>query len=536
MTIPGLDAETSAHDLGVGAVDNVVTNAERVCAYESERIALTNESVIVGLQAQYQLLREEERHLEERLRSAPPAGDLRRLRLRAFYYWLLTALLIAAGFAFAVLSFAPFRLGWKSWLYCGGIAALTPFLVEKLLEGPRMERLIKALTAAAAVAALAGLMLLAVIRGNLLSEEFRENSAPAVVLDDASPQAPAPQNDFYQSTTTLLKVTLLLFAFAMELGAGLTLHGAWRTVPDDSEDWKKLRTDLVLVRQGMAQIARQATMLHNEPDIFAARFWREFYRGLLIKAARSAMTKLLLYIVAIALLPPSLARAEAGDRLNLVIALDLSRSIAAAGPDGKSVFQENIDGVGRILGQVPAGARIAIIGITDHRFTAPDILLRARVPDDPGYFGERLRAARGQLLAAWKARSARMDPHFPGTDIFGALALASQIFAAEADGGRKVLVMFSDMREDTPEVDLESPEVVPGLQAVAQRAGPLPDLRATEVYILGADGIGKSTAYWQSLKGFWAEYFNRARAKLKCYSVLRDLPGDTELASRRGNR
>lgn len=120
-------------------------------------------------------------------------------RLRALYYWSLTALLIAAGFVFVLLSIEPFRLGWKSCLYCAGIAALTPFLVEKLFDGPRMERVVKALTAAAAVAA---------------------NDTPAVVLDDAPPQAPPSQNDFYESTLTLLRVTLLLFAFAMKLGGG----------------------------------------------------------------------------------------------------------------------------------------------------------------------------------------------------------------------------------------------------------------------------------------------------------------------------
>jgi hypothetical protein len=536
MTIPGFDAETSAHELGAGGVDNIVTNAERVCAYESQRIALTNESVLVGLQAQYQLLRDEEHSLEARLRLAPPPGDLRRLRLRALYYWSLTALLIVAGFAFALLSFAPFRLGAKSWLYCGGIAALTPFLVEKLLDGPRMEKLIKALAAASAVAALAGLMLLAVIRGNLLAEQFREQSAPAVVLDDAAPQPQAPQSAFYQSTTTLLKVALLLFAFAMELGAGLALHQAWRTTPDDSEDWKKLGADLVMVRQGMAQIARQATMLKNEPGIFAARFWRDFYRGLLTKAARSAITKLPLYIVAIALLAPSFLPGEANDRLSLVVALDLSRSTLVTGPDGKGEFQKNIDGATRVLGDAPAGARISIIGITDHSFTAPYVLLRARVPDDPGYFGERLEAARRQLLAAWKTRSARLDPHFPGTDIFGALALASQIFDAQADAGRRVLIIFSDMREDTPEFDLESPQTVPPFEVVTQKGGALPDLKASQVYLLGVDGAGKSMAYWQSLKAFWTEYFTRAHADLKCYSVLWGLPEDPELVGRRSGR
>jgi hypothetical protein len=524
MTIPGLDAETTARELGAGGVDNIVTNAERVCSYESQRITLTNESVIVGLQAQFNLLRNEERHLEARLQLAPPAGDLRRLRLRALYYWSLTALLVAAGFVFALLSFEPFRLGWKSWLYCAGIAALTPFLVEKLLDGPRMERVVKALTVAAAVAAIVGLMTLAVIRGNLLSQEIRANDTPAVVLDDAPPQAPPSQNDFYELTLTLLRVTLLLFAFAMELGAGLALHEAWRTVPDDSEDWHKLRAELATARLSMAQIARQATMLKNEPAIFAARFWRDFYMGLLTKAARSAMSKLPLYILIVALLVPALARAQHGNGLNLVIAIDLTQSVAHTEPDGTDDFRKNIDGVTRILADIPAGASVSVIGITDHSFTEPFILLRAQVPRDPGYFGERLDSARRQLAGAWKTRTSRLDARFPETDIFGALALASQIFGNRPGASQKTLVIFSDMRESTSELDLESSQTVPTYGTSAKQCGALPDLSKVQVHVLGVDGAGKSLAYWRSLRAFWQDYLGHTGAELRSYSILRELP------------
>lgn len=521
MTVRGLDAEFAARELGAGGVDNIVTNAERICAYEAQRIALTNEGVLAGLHAQFNLLKDEERHIEDRLRLAPPPGDLRRLRRKAVYYRSLTILLTVAGFAFALLTFAPFRLGWKAWLYCGGIAALTPFLVEKLLDGPRMERVVKAITAVAAVAALTGLMLLAVIRGNLLAEEIQANAAPAVIIDDAAPQPP-PENTFYDSTLTLLRVTLLLLAFAMELGAGLALREAWRTAPDTSEDWKKLSTDLVQVRHGMAEIARQATTLRNEPAIFAARFWRDFYRGLLTNAARSAMTKLLLYMVATALLVPVPARAQAPERLNLVIALDLSRSVAVAGPDGKTEFQKNVDGVTRLLAQVPAGARVTVIGITDHSFTEPYILLRARVPDDPGYFGEQLRAARVQIVAAWKSRTAHLESNSSQTDIFGALELASQIFSLNSLKGRRALVILSDMREDTPELNLEFTHPIPPFGSVANRLGTLPDLRGVAIYVLGSSAPAQSTAYWQDLQRFWRAVFEQEGAELKIYSVLRE--------------
>ena len=78
----------------------------------------------------------------------------------------------------------------------------------------------------------------------------------------------------------------------MELGAGLALRDAWRSVPDNSEDWGGLRGELIGVRQRMCKIDSEATRLRNEPEIFVKRFWRDFYHALLSNAARRAMTKL----------------------------------------------------------------------------------------------------------------------------------------------------------------------------------------------------------------------------------------------------
>lgn len=261
MTIPTreFDENVTGTQLGAHGVDNLVTHAERICTYEQQRIELTNEAILRGLEGEYLLLLKEEQRLEERLQMAPPPGDLRRLRFRAIYYWSVTVILIVSGFFATLLSFDPFRLGWKSWLYCIGITVLTPFLVERLLEFRNMEKALKALTAAATVAALVGLMLLAAIRGNLLAQEIHQDEAPTVVIDDA-PAQPEPQDNFYDSTTGLLRSALLLLAFATELGAGLVLREAMRSVPDSSEDWEGARRELVQARRGMVEIAPLATV------------------------------------------------------------------------------------------------------------------------------------------------------------------------------------------------------------------------------------------------------------------------------------
>jgi hypothetical protein len=198
--------------------------------------------------------------------------------------------------------------------------------------------------------------------------------------------------------------------------------------------------------------------------------------------------------------------------------------VAASGPDSKSEFQKNIEGVTSVLSQAPAGTRITVIGITDHSFAQPYILLSARVPADAGYFGERLTAARSQLIRAWKHRSGNLTPHFQQTDILGALQLAEQIFDQRPDAAERTLVIFSDMRQSTPDLDLEAPKIVPAFESVASRCGTIPALRNVHGYILGVDGAGRSSAYWESLRNFWHDYFHSAGAVLQSYSVLREMP------------
>ena len=222
-----------------------------------------------------------------------------------------------------------------------------------------------------------------------------------------------------------------------------------------------------------------------------------------------------------------------GDRLNLVVAIDLSRSVAVVGPDDKSEFQKNVEGVSRLLATVPAGARATVIGITDHSFTQPYVLLRAQLPDDTGYFGERLDSARRQLTSAWMARSVKLAPQFPSTDIFGAFALASEIHTANKQMKRTALVIFSDMRESAPQIDFESRQVIPPFDALTAQCGKLPDLRGVLVFVLGVEQAGKSSEYLQSLHAFWREYLNRAGAELRTLAVLREIPQELESHGRR---
>jgi len=105
------------------------------------------------------------------------------------------------------------------------------------------------------------------------------------------------------------------------------------------------------------------------------------------------------------LLPFTPVRAQ--QPVELVILIDLSQSVGARAPDGRSEFQQNVVAISRVLRQVPTGAHVTIIGLTDDSFSEPYRPLSATVAAEPGYFGEKLSAARQRLDGTWRARPAK---------------------------------------------------------------------------------------------------------------------------------
>lgn len=517
MTNQELNAENIGAELGTEGVGSLVNKVEAYCSHEKERIAFANEPRIVALRAEAGWLLDEERDLVERSRHAPPPCDLRSRRRKAIYYACVTAFLTAAAMVFSLYSFEPFRLGLKAYLYCLGIAIVTPFLVERVIEWWKAETLIKSLTTAACVAAILSLVLLAVIRGNIMAQQMTD-STPVITFDDAPQQSEPQQNSFYDRTTPILQLVMALLAFAMELGAGLALHEAWRLASDRKEDWAKLRKRLADVRGRLAELAFEITALQRAPQAFAARFWRNFYHAMLTDTLRSAMTKLLVVLVSIVFIAHGSATARA--QTTIVVAVDLTKSEDVRGPDGKTEFQKNLEAVTWLLAEVPADSHVTVIGITDRSFSQPDILLSASVPADEGYFGERLNSARGQLVRVWKARSATLTPRYRSTDVLGAVMLADQLYDQRA--GRKVFAIYSDMRHHTKELDLESQASIPRFEQVSQgRDWTGVSLKGVEVHVLGADGTRTSVVYWDNLRRFWTEFFHSTGAAVKDYSSLR---------------
>ena len=514
----GHESHSIGEQLATESVKQVVSNMEAYCASEQQVIELRNDPSILALTFEAQLLREQELELVECLRHTPPIGSLRVRRVKAIWYWMVAVVLTSASCYLTFFSLEPFRIGTKALLYCVGVAAVTPFALGLVLERWNTERIFKWSAAVACVAALAGVLLLALVRGNILMQQF-ENATPAVIIDDQQPVVPQPETDFYGATLSLLTAFMFLLTLAMELGAGLAMHEGWRMIADDSEEWQTMRQQLEEIRRRMKGLIFETRAMQVESPRFAAEFYRDFYRAMLTNTVRSAIKKLT--VILVCALAVSQVRATAMTQLNLVIAVDLTKSVDVRGPDEKTEFHKNIDAVGNILAQIPADTKLTIIGITDASFSQPSILLSATVPADNGYFGERLKAARWQLVNTWKSRSRNLQPIFPRTDIIGALMLSNQMF--EEQTAYKALIIFSDMRNDTADLDLASPTSIEPYAALLKAKTPLTGLQGAEVFLLGVDNFGKTITYWENLRTFWQGYFHNSKADLLRYTGLRIL-------------
>lgn len=511
--------ESLGYQVGSEAINHAIQYGEKVLDEEKRRIEAQNEPEILAGRAELCLLQKSEKELALIAGFGGPRGSSRTRRRNCFYHGAVALVLIVAGFFFLVLSFTPYRLGCTAYLYCLGIALITPFAMEKFLEYCGGLTLFRVLACAAVLTSLTAGLVLAAVRGNILIRQLSAGE-PTVVLDDGPPTAQSA-GDFITETGPLLQLALCLLAAALELSAGIALYEARRLSSEPEENAQETQRQLADVRERMITLVRQIAFSQNESAVCAARFWRDFHRAMVKGASRRSVMKfpaLWVFLVALGLNSASAAP------LYLIVAVDLSRTEAVVGQDNGTELAKNLAAVNRLLSAVPAGSHVTALGITADSFARPFVLMSARLSRDEGYFGDRLTAARRQVLAEWKKRSEGLQPRFSGTDICGALFVASQLFAQSPDA-RKVLVIYSDMRESVG-ADLETPAIIPGKQVLAavEKKHLLAPLSGVEVYALGVHAAGKTPLYWASLREFWGDYFRSSGAALKGFFITRQLP------------
>jgi Co/Zn/Cd efflux system component len=206
------------------------------------------------------------------------------------------------------------------------------------------------------------------------------------------------------------------------------------------------------------------------------------------------------------------------------ILLDMSKSVAVSDYTGKDTeFSKNIHAIEDFIRhRIAPGDGIKVAGITERSFSRPYVLLNECVDTRKGSFGEILARERLRLLKQWKKFD--LKPCARATDIFGAIALSSISFSPQEK--EKKLMIYSDMRNCTREVNIEKPERIDGEKVLAQiqKHGLIPQLNGVEVLCLGVHSTGKSLPYFQDLRKFWHQFFRLSKANLKIFSRERRIP------------
>ena len=516
--------EGLARQLGQEAFEIAKQQASEVVASEKLRRETFNLSEINSLQARYSSLSRRRSELLEIIRLAP-LDDPTSLLHKRWYYRIFAFSLILAGIFFAHLALAPFGLGWEAWIVCLGIAWVAAFWTERTLERINCEPFLKCVCLLALLASLGGIFVMALLRGDILAMYLKS----AV---DATGDSSDVGTVFYTNAIWKLQLLMALLAAAMELGSGMAMFEAGKIDVASYVRATHARKELEPIEGEMGALIGRVTFLQNDHIINEAEFWRNFHLGLFERAKRNGLLQFSLLLALLCGFGSSMsARATTLPTssttvpvTSVVIALDFTLSVAAKGYDGKTDYEKNVEAACHLITKLPPGTQFTVLAITDRSFSQPFVLLQRELPRDKGplQFQDRIAIARAQASLELR-RLALSSPHsIPHTDIFGALILGSDILRQSP--GRKVFVLFSDMRESTNDLDFERAKTISLAQVLpsVEKRGLLARLQGVEVYALGVDGTDKSVAYWNSLRDFWEAYFHKAGANLKNYSALRD--------------
>ena len=102
------------------------------------------------------------------------------------------------------------------------------------------------------------------------------------------------------------------------------------------------------------------------------------------------------------------------------------------------------------------------------------------------------------------------------TDIFSSLNLAEKLFG-QYSNTQKVLVIFSDMEEDNPEVQFDNTNLsesrVKEIIEKRRTDNLLPNLTGVKVFIVGANSVDYKK--YEQIETFWLKFFKECNADIK---------------------
>jgi hypothetical protein len=177
--------------------------------------------------------------------------------------------------------------------------------------------------------------------------------------------------------------------------------------------------------------------------------------------------------------------------------------------------------IGTLLSQSSAGDEVYVTGITDASFSKPLVILHGTLPDDRHPLKPKLLAAQQSMLSEWKSKSRSSARPYKASDIIGAVYHASLLLRGKSS--EKWLVILSDMRNSTKELDIENVPEIEREKSLSQLGakGLIPNLAGVNVAILSVHTTGKaiSPIYYQSLENFWRGFFEKAHAEVVAYQA-----------------
>jgi hypothetical protein len=514
---------TAGFHLANAGTDRSVGLAKHVCALEQERIRTANEPEIRRLQRVGETFERERQQLQLILAigSKVAATQL----VWPVWQTAMAIVFVSAGFALTRMSFEPFDFSPELlWPCCIGLAFLCAYGTAEFLEKTNRKIIVLGLSIALFVSSIVGLATLASVRGDIFLHQLH------TLTDSAASGGDGAQNNaltFYATAGPKMRLFLMLLSLSLELAAGLALHEARLSLKVRRLHPLPESRRLEIVEQEISRNEAQLTFLRNEPDTFAAEYQRNLYIGLINGATRHAKSyanwPATLAVVAL-LGIGTVLRAQT---IDLWEGLDLSATSKAATYDGVPAHKQNIEAVARMLACLPPGSRITVAGISDQSFARPLILLTGEIPRNPGKLRDydQIVAARNRLSTSMQRISASIEPRYQSTDIFGFLIVAGMAFRSTPQM-RHMLVIHSDMRQSASPVDLEHVNRVAVKNALStvEDHQLLADLRGVEMFVYGVHAVDKDIQYWQSLRDFWAAYFEHSHATLREFSMMRDTP------------
>lgn len=204
------------------------------------------------------------------------------------------------------------------------------------------------------------------------------------------------------------------------------------------------------------------------------------------------------------------------------VLFDLSASTANADVRGR-YFED----YGKLMDKIEGGDTLVVDRITDNPLAQSTFPVNEVFPrmnswtDNPLQFKHKKKLQRERIDKVVKEMVDDLSQRYQNTSVIDALHLAQRVFATYPDG-RHVLVLFSDMIEESPYYDFSKESLterrINKIIENEKKEGRLPDLNGVEVWVVGAVagyyGRRMDPAKVRQVQNFWLAYFEAAGADL----------------------